>query len=153
MEAMASFDALDRSVRRYVYEHFVDQERPPTAGETAAALKLPLSEIQVAFKRLHESHVLVLEPDRLAIRFAQPFCAVPTRYQVLAQGHSWWGTCAWDALGIPAALNADAEISATCPDCEEPIIIRVQDGNVVGSAEIIHFVVPAKHWWDDIFFT
>ena len=153
MESLESFDALDRSVRQYIYEHFVDQERPPTAGETATALQLPVSEVEAALKRLHESHVLVLEPDRPEIRFAQPFCAVPTRYQVLAKGHSWWGTCAWDALGIPAALKADAEIVATCPDCEGPITIRVQAGYVVGSAEIIHFAVPANRWWEGIFFT
>jgi hypothetical protein len=87
MESLGIFDALDRSVRRYIYEHFVDQERPPTAGETATALQLPVSEVEAALKRLHENHVLVLEPDRPEIRFAPPFWAMPTRYQVLAKGH------------------------------------------------------------------
>ena len=87
MESLGSFDALDRSVRRNIYEQFVDRERPPTAGETATALQLPVFEIEAALKRLHESRVLVLKPDRPEIRFAQLFWAVPTRYQVLAKGH------------------------------------------------------------------
>ena len=153
MEAVTGSDILDRSVRRYVYAHFVEQERPPTIAETAAALTLPVTAVEAAFKRLHENRLLVLEPGRPEIRFAQPFCAVPTRFKVAAKGQSWWASCAWDALGIPAALHADAEIASSCPDCEEPLDLSVRNGRVHGSEAIIHFAVPAKRWWDDIFFT
>ena len=148
-----SVQVFDQIVRRYVYTHFVEQERPPTAIETAAALNTSINEVKAAYKRLHNGHVLVLEPDNNAIRFAEPFCAVPTNFRVHAQGHSWWGTCAWDALGISAALHADAKIISSCPDCGEEIILKLENGQVNGSNEIIHFAVPANRWWDDIFFT
>ena len=144
---------FDQAVRRFVYAHFVKQEKPPTAAETAVALNAPANEVEAAYQRLHDGHVLVLEPDSIAIRFAQPFCAVPTRFKVQARGYSWWGTCAWDALGIPAALHADAKIISSCPDCEEEIVLTVKNGQVKGAREIIHFAVPANRWWDDIFFT
>ena len=153
MNSFENIDVLDQTVRRYVYDHFVEQQRPPSVAETAKALDVSAKSVEVAYQRLHEGRVLVLEPDSTEIRFAEPFCAVPTRYRVHAQGHSWWGTCAWDALGIPAALQADAEIIATCPDCEETIVLKVKNGEVVGADEIIHFAVPAKQWWDDIFYT
>jgi hypothetical protein len=148
-----STDTLNDAVRRYVYDHFVKQKRPPLAIEVAEALQISVNDAKTAFNRLHDDRVLVLEPDRLQIRFAEPFCAVPTRFRVYAQGKSWWGTCAWDALGIPAALHADAEIVSACPDCGEPIHVLVKNGRVNGSNEIIHFAIPANRWWDDINFT
>jgi hypothetical protein len=122
-------------------------------AETAAALRASVVAVETSYQRLHQAHILVLEPDQTAIRFAQPFCAVPTPFRVRAKGQTWWGTCAWDALGIPAALHADADIVSTCPDCQEQIVLKVENGELFGANEMIHFAVPANQWWDDIFFT
>ncbi|MCP5037531.1 MAG: hypothetical protein GY945_08025 [Rhodobacteraceae bacterium] len=153
MENPTNTEKLDQTVRRYVYGHFVDQQRPPTVAETAAALQVPDNAVEASYQRLHEARVLVLEPGKPEIRFAEPFCAIPTRFRVHAQEKAWWGTCAWDALGIPAALHADAEIVSSCPDCETPLTLKVEGGRIVGADEVIHFAVPANRWWADIFFT
>jgi len=144
---------FDQTVRRYVYDHFVQQQRPPTVAETAAALQVSNDEAEAAYQRLHQGHVVVLEPDKTEIRFAMPFCAVPTAFRVHAKGHAWWGTCAWDALGIAAALHADAKIITACADCGESIILKVENGELANTGGVIHFALPAKQWWDDIFFT
>jgi Alkylmercury lyase len=49
---------------------------------------------------------------------ANPFSAVPTAYRVHAVGRWWYGNCAWDAVGICAALHVDGSIESSCPDCE-----------------------------------
>lgn len=146
-------DALDQTVRQFVYQHFVEQERPPTVTETAESLRVAVAAVEASYRRLHQAHMVVLEPGQTAIRFAQPFCAVPTSFRVQAKGRAWWGTCAWDALGIPAALQADADIVSTCPDCQAQIVLTVKNGELFGANEIVHFAVPANQWWDDIFFT
>ncbi len=153
MENPTNTEKLDQTVRRYVYGHFVDQQRPPTVAETAAGVQVPAKAVEASYQRLHEARVLVLEPGKPEIRFAEPFCAIPTRYRVHAQGKAWWGTCAWDALGIPAALHSNAEIVSSCPDCETLLTLKVEAGQVVGANEVIHFAVPANQWWADIFFT
>lgn len=143
----------DSAIRSYVYSHFVDKQNAPTAAEAAQVLQVSSAEIEAAYRRLDAAHLLVLEPGTTTIRWAQPFSATPTSFRVYAQERAWWGTCAWDALGIAAALDSEARVVSTCPDCNDPLTITVKDGQVSGQAEIIHFAVPADRWWEDIFFT
>ena len=83
-----------------------------------------------------------------------PFSAVETPHRVEAAGRSWFANCAWDALGIPGALHTDGAVSSQCPDCGEPLQLEVRDGELVrGNDVLVHFVVPARQWWDDIAFT
>ena len=82
-----------------------------------------------------------------------PMPAVPSGFRVEAAGKRYWGICIWDALGIPAALGADAVITAPCGDCSESMTLEVRNGALVRSEGIIHFAIPAHHWWDNIGFT
>ena len=53
-----------------------------------------------------------------------------------------------------AALHTDGVVSSACPDCGEPLELEVRDGKLVDGADLlVHFVVPARRWWDDIGFT
>ena len=52
---------------------------------------------------------------------ANPFSGVETPFKVHANGKSYFANCAWDTLGIPAALHVDAEIEAACAQSGEPI--------------------------------
>ncbi len=66
-------------------------------------------------------------------------------------GRRYFGNCIWDALGISACLDADAHIRTYCPDCSEPLSLEIRSGSLEASADgVIHFAVPAAHWWDDI---
>lgn len=84
---------------------------------------------------------------------ANPFSAVPTPFQVEADGRSYWGNCVWDALGILAMLKRDGQVVTGCGDCNAAMTVTVRDGAVADSAGFAHFSVPAKHWWDNIVFT
>jgi len=146
-------NTFEPAVRRHIYNTFVMQQRPPTIAEAVDYFNVTTDEMEAIYQRLADGHILVLQPGKTEIQFANPFCAVPTRFKVNAKGHSWWATCAWDALGILAALRANGEVVSSCPDCDEPIVLKVENGNVVGNQEVMHFSVPASQWWDDIFFT
>ena len=147
-------DELDLRIRNHVYSSFVRAGRAQTPAEAAAELGLGSVEAQEAYRRLHDAHALVLHPGTTEVRMLNPFSAVETSYRVAAGGREWFANCAWDALGIPAALHADGRIEATCPDCGERLELEVRDGELVRGAELlVHFVVPARRWWDDIGFT
>ena len=146
-------ETFDPAIRRYIYNTFLMQQRPPTVAESAEYFNVTTDEMEAAYQRLADAHIVVLQPGKTEIQFANPFSAVPTRFKVNAKGHSWWGTCAWDALGVLAALRANGEIVSSCPDCDEPIVLNGENGSVTGNGEVIHFAVPARKWWDDIFFT
>jgi hypothetical protein len=147
-------DALDRDVRRHVYFSVVANGRPPTTAETAEAFGLAEPEIADAYRRLHDAHALVLFPSTTDVWIANPFCFAPTPHRVVAGGKTWTGTCCWDALGIPAALHADGEISTECACCGESLELAVRDGELAEGADVLcHILVSARRWWDDIGFT
>ena len=141
-------------VRLAVLERTIASGQVPTAGEIAAELDLPAAMVQEAYSRLHENHVFVCEPGEPSrLRMANPFSAVPTPFQVSSRGGSYHGNCVWDALGIISLLGGEGTVETSCPDCSEPLRLRVEGGQLVESEGVVHFGVPARHWWDDIVFT
>ena len=145
--------ALDRDVRIHVYRQAADTGRVPKPVEIAAALGRPQPDVEEAIRRLAADRVWVLAPGTANIWAANPFCAVPSNFRVRALGRTYWGVCVWDALGIPAALHADATVLARCGDCDEEIVLEVRDGALVRGEGVVHFAVPAVRWWENIAFT
>jgi hypothetical protein len=146
-------EELERDVRLFVYQDFLDRGEPPTVTRTAEATGISLEEAETAFRRLEAERVLVFAPGTLNIWMANPLCAFPTPFWVATARGSWWGTCIWDALGIPAMLGEDATISTSCPDCSEPFELRVADGALEPMPGVAHFAVPARSWWENIGYT
>jgi hypothetical protein len=147
-------DELDLRIRTHAYGSFVRDGRAQTPAETAAALGLDVDEAEAAYRRLHDAHAFVLNPGTTEIRMLNPFSAIETPYRVEAGGRSWFANCAWDALGIPAALHTDGLVEAGCPDCGERLELEVRESELVRGNDVrVHFVVPARRWWDDIAFT
>ncbi|NIR68363.1 hypothetical protein GWN42_01745 [candidate division KSB1 bacterium] len=143
--------SFDTKVRLQIYQHFVETGHTPTMSEIANVLACKLKDVQTAYRGLAEKRCLVLQAND-EILMAEPFSAVPTPFQVQVGDRSWWANCIWDALGIPAMLKQDARIVTACGDCNESMHVFVKDGQLHESSGVVHILVPAKHWWDDIVF-
>ena len=135
-------------LRRRTYAVFVDQGRAPAASELG-----PEREVLAGWRRLHDAHALVLNPATDELRMLNPFSVVPTAHRVQAAGRWWYANCAWDALGVCAALHADGRVETSCPDCGEPLAIEIHGERPDVESLLFHCLVPARHWWDDIVFT
>src|ERR1700733_2778627 len=146
-------DARALEIRNLTYRMFVELGRAPTAEEVAAASGLSRSDVQSVWAELHGAHALVLDPASAEIRMANPFSAVPTAHRVRAGERWWYANCAWEALGICAALHEDGQIETSCPDCGEPIALELRGRQVDDERPLFHCLVPAADWWDDIVFT
>src|ERR687885_2361157 len=144
---------MDVELRNATYAAFVDLGRAPTAAEVAAGRGATREDVVAGWRELHEAHALVLNPATDELRMANPFSAVPTAYRVRARDRWWYANCAWDAFGIPAALDVDGRVESSCPDCGEPYTVEVRDSAIDRSDLLFHCLVPAAHWWDDIVFT
>ena len=138
------------AVRLEVYRRFLADAEPPSAEVVAEGLGLTRGEAEAAFRELEAGRVLVFEPGTLDIWMANPLSARPTGFRVTTTSGTWWGTCVWDSLGIPAMLDEDATIATSDPATGEPFELRVEGGELVPSEAIAHFSIPARHWWDDI---
>jgi hypothetical protein len=123
-------------LRRYVFDAFARLGEPPPIRAASAA----------AVESLERQHVLVMRDGR--VHMAHPFAGHRDGTRVEApDGRVWWGNCAWDGLGIVAALGlSDATLTS------DEVTVRVRAGQVVDDA-LFHIEVPARHWWDDIEFT
>jgi hypothetical protein len=143
----------DLELRHRTYGLFVALGRAPTAEELADDGGSSVEDVVAGWRRLHRAHALVLNPATDEIRMANPFSAVPTAYRVQAGGRWWYANCAWDALGVCAALHNDGRVETSCADCGEPIAVDVRDQRPDDESLLFHCLVPAAHWWDDIVFT
>lgn len=146
-------DALARDVRIHVFTEAAAKGRVPQAPEISRALGRPVGEVRAALRELAAAKVLILAPNDGDIWAANPFCAVPSGFRVVAGTQQYWGICIWDALGIAAAVGRDAVITAPCGDCGDAMRLEVRDGKLSHSEGVVHFAVPAHHWWDNIGFS
>jgi hypothetical protein len=111
---------------------------PDTSGEDPALLRA-----------LAERHVVVLDPaDPARVLMAHPFAGHRAGTRVDAGGRTWWGNCAWDGLGIVAALGL-ARATVTSGD----VVLAVDGDGVAPADALFHVAVPASAWWEDIAFT
>ncbi len=144
---------LDAEVRRVIYDSFLSRARAVTQQEVARELSLPDDDVAASFGRLAAAHVVVLQPESGELLMANPFSAVPTTFRVSSGEKEWWANCIWDALGVLAMIDEDGAIETSCPDCGEALDLAVVSGQLSRPEGVVHFAVPAAHWWDDIVFT
>jgi hypothetical protein len=146
-------DAADIELRTVTYRLFVEQGRAPTTDEVGRAAGATVDEVEQGWRRLHDAHALVLNSAGTELRMANPFSAVPSAYRVQAGARWWYANCAWDAVGICAALHVDGRIDTSCADCGEAITVGVRDERPDDESLLFHCLVPAQQWWEDIVFT
>jgi hypothetical protein len=137
-------------IRAFIYQHFADTTRPPLVGETASHFALTHGEGISAYEHLHGRHALYLKPGTHEILMANPFSGVETPFRVCANGKTYLANCAWDSLGISAALHADAEIEATCAQSGESIQLSVRNQQVQHAEALVHFLIPFREWYEDL---
>jgi Alkylmercury lyase len=146
-------DEQDRSLRNATYRLFVTRGRAPTCAEVGRELGVGPASVAAGWRRLHDAHALVLNVGTAEIRMANPFSAVPTAYRVQAASRWWYANCAWDAIGVCAALHVDGRIETSCPDCADPLTVTISHQQPDPTDLLFHCLVPAAGWWENIVFT
>jgi hypothetical protein len=144
---------FDTRVKLAVYHHFAEMGRPPRPQEVAERVHSDIQNVLESYPRLRAQRLLVLESDGSSIRMASPFSGVPTQHLVEADEIQYFANCAWDALGIPAALHKSATIHSRCEQSGESFHLHVDINGPEPSDWLFHSLVPAAQWWDNIVFT
>jgi len=141
---------LDQRVRCQVYDVTMREGGPPLASRLATLMQMSLEDARASLQRLASARMLVMQEGEILM--AGPFSAVPTPFRVTTPQFSCYGNCIWDALGIAATMQSDAEIITSCGDCGAAKRVDVRNGKVTGDG-LMHFTLPARQWWQDIVFT
>ncbi len=128
-------DADELAARRAVLEAFAATGLPPDGIDRGL------------LRRLADRRIVLLDQATAAILMAPPFAAPPGGVEVRADKR-WWGSCAFDGLGIIAALGL-REATLVAGDIE----LAVRDGRPDDETLLFHVAVPAAAWPEDMAYT
>ena len=144
---------FDAQIKLAVYRYFAETGRRPSPDDVAERVSSDVGSVLDSYPRLRAQRVLALESDGSSIRMAPPFSGVPTQHVVIVDGRQYFANCAWDALGVPAALHQPGEVHSRYAQSGESLHLQVGLEGPEPSTWLFHCLVPAAKWWDDIVFT
>lgn len=143
-----------RQMLVFIYDRLLARGTPPTSNEIAQQFGTTPDEALRVLSEMRVGKTVLPNPHTGEVWMAGPFSAVPTPYEVSADGVQWWANCAWDMLGIPVVADRPVHIEARCTDCGEPMTFDVDPRQqTIQGTGVVHFLVPARRWYDDIGFT
>ena len=152
MRDVMELDARD--VRIFAYDHLIERGLPPTSREIAAHFGVKPAEAQRTLREMKIGKTILPHPKTGEIWMAGPFASSPTEYKVAGRATHWFANCAWDMLGVAVIVNEPVHIDARCGDCGEEMSFDVDASNTeLADDSVVHFLVPAARWYDDIGFT
>lgn len=131
----------------------LDRGLPPATASIARHFGRGQREIKQALRNLKIGKTVLLHPQTEEIWMCGAFASEPTGYKVEAKRATYYANCAWDMLGIPMVANEWVNIETSCTDCGEPIRLSADAESPPSDDLVVHFLVPANHWYDDIGFT
>ena len=134
-----------------MYASFRAKSQAPTPDVLAEVTGSRRAAVISALRALADEHCLVLLPDGESIWMAHPFSGVETDFRVTLGDHHWFANCVWDGLSI-LALFGDGSLDTHSPATGEALRFDVVSGAVQGEG-LVHFLVPARRFWDDIGYT
>jgi len=145
--------SFDTQTKLAIYGHFAETGESPSIEVVAERVRADANSVREAYVRLRAQRVLVFEGDGESIRMAPPFFGVPTQHVVIVDNTKYFANCAWDSLGILAALHHPGRVHSRCEQSGEPLNLEIGLGGPPPCDWLFHCLVPAAKWWDDIVFT
>ena len=142
-----------QALRVFLYSEIIDRGRWPTLDAIGSHFGLDRGAARSALASMKAGKTVLVHPETGELWMAGPFADRPTPYRVRADGKSWWANCAWDMLGIVAVLGVRSQGETRCTDCGEAMSFEVDPVLGPEAEGVVHFLVPARRWYDDIGFT
>ena len=140
-------------LRIHIYDVLLDRGSPPSIAELANEFHVPLRDARHAIADLKIGKTVLPHPRTGEIWMAGPFASEPTPYKVSGKRTSWFANCAWDMFGVAMIAREWVTIETRCGDCREPIRLTADPDSPSREDMVVHFLVPARRWYDDIGFT
>ncbi len=124
--------------------------RAPTAAELAALAALPIKAIERAIAELRDQGAIEIDAEGRVVG-AHGLTRRETQHEIATSDHTWHTWCAFDAIGIPAALELDATVRTRCAGCGAPIEVVVRGGapSADGGPVLWQPGGPCSHVMDD----
>jgi hypothetical protein len=141
------------ALRVFVYDEIVGSGTPPSAAAIAARFERSDAEARESLAKLNIGKTILPDPKTGEIWMAGPFSAVETPYRVVGERRAWWANCAWDMFGVAVIANERVTVQTRCTDCGEPMSIAGDPAIRPSDDGVVHFLLPASRWYENIGFT
>ncbi|HSE07253.1 MAG TPA: organomercurial lyase [Nocardioidaceae bacterium] len=132
---LSILDGAASRVRRAAFTRLLATAEPVDVTTLAFDTGLAKSDVETALADLASAGAITRQPSSAGqgspagpVVAAGGLSVAPARHQLLLDGRAFWTWCAFDGIGIPAALGIDAVLETRCPTCGEHIQVSVVDG-------------------------
>lgn len=144
----------DEALRVFIYDRLIAGGRPPTSREIAAHFGVDAPAAVARLAALKIGKTVLVHPGTREIWMAGPFSAGESAHKLSDGKTTWWANCAWDMFGVAMLVGRSLVAEATCADCGEALAVQCDPhAPPPAHAGVVHFLLPARQWYDDIGFT
>jgi alkylmercury lyase len=131
---LGSGTALEHALLATAFRLLLADARPASPAQLAAALASDPDQVARTLARLDQQSRVRLDPGG-AVAGSHGLSVTPTRHELLLQEEAgerrrFWTWCAWDAVGILAALGASGRVRSTSPSSGAPVEVTFDRGGL-----------------------
>ena len=140
-------------MRMFVYDRLIANGSMPSIDEIASRLGLARDDAKKRLADLRIGKTILVHPTTGELWMAGPFSSKKTQYRVVGRRASWWANCAWDMFGVAVIVGEAVRIDTHCTECGDPWTLTADPHAPPAQEGIVHFLLPARKWYEDIGFT
>jgi hypothetical protein len=144
----------DEALRVFIYDQTIGHGPIPTSDTIASHFDSDAAEVRRRLALLRIGKTVAVHPSTGEVWMAGPFSAEPSSYRLTDGATTWYANCAWDMFGVAMLVDRPLVAHTACTDCGEPMTLACDPSRPpAGDAGVVHFLVPARRWYDDLGFT
>ena len=130
---------LDRLVEAVAFRELLSTRAPVAPATLVAAIGMDEATVGRTIAAVADAGHLRLSADGDVVGSAG-LSVVPSRHLLTVEGERYWTWCAWDAVGILAALGASGLVQSRDPQSGRPVEVAFHDGQPGPTPAVIFMV-------------
>lgn len=135
-ELLKVLDSDAARVRRAAFRRLLATVAPVDVLTLAVDTDLTPDQVESSLADLAANGAVTRHPTGPVVA-AGGLSTAPARHQLRLAGRQFWTWCAFDGIGIPAALDVDATLDTRCPHCGQRIQVAIEAGRPPADLPIV----------------
>lgn len=143
----------NEQLRVFIYDRVIAHGVPPSCAEIGDAFGESAVSVGEQLAALRIGKTALVDPKSRELWMVGPFSAAPTSYRVSDGTTTWYANCAWDMFGVATLVGRPVRAEVRCLDCDEELSVTCDPASPPSEPYVVHFLLPARRWYEDIGFT